>query len=271
MGITKHFDLGFHNIFLKTESNSYKNAKNSKDVDEKKKSFAKGFRTKKILKITITLVSSALTLYSFTLHNPSSISQKEPFKKITLDSKINNNAKNFSANKNKSSAYTSKDSSLSKAFNKDTLESNIVNNNYELESIPSDVESTRLFPPAFLALLALIGLGVIFGILSFSLYFLRRRSNPLYWQLSCWLLVALGILLRPFVVSGIDPLQTSIKGSIAAGIIALVVFPGLMRLLNRLKPEPGVIHVALPFGLGFFLDVAQVIAKTYVPIFTWLP
>lgn len=131
-------------------------------------------------------------------------------------------------------------------------------------------KSSEIFPPAVLAFIALIGMAMILGILSFTLHFLRRISNPLYWQLACWFLIALGILLRPFVVLGADPLQTSIKGALVSGILALAVFPGIMRLLNRLKPEPGLIHVSLPFALGFFLDVAQTLAKTYIPIFTWL-
>jgi len=125
-------------------------------------------------------------------------------------------------------------------------------------------------PTALLALTALAVLTVVIGLLSALMAFLRRLANPLYWQVACWFLMALGLLLRPLVVSGTDPLQTTVKGALVAGLVALGVFPGLMRVLNRLRPEPGLGHVALPFALGFFLDVAQLAAKTHVPALSWL-
>jgi len=121
-----------------------------------------------------------------------------------------------------------------------------------------------------LPLIALLGLGVGVGLLAAFLKVLRNLSNPLYWQIACWFLVAIGILLRPVFVGAADPLETTVKGALGAGCIALGIFPALMRLLNRLKPDPGLVHVAVPFGLGFFLDITQLLAKTYVPGLGWL-
>ena len=50
-----------------------------------------------------------------------------------------------------------------------------------------------------------------------------------------------------------------------AGVVAIVVLPSLMRWLNRLKPEPGLTHAAVPLSLGVLLDVAQLAAKSYFP------
>ena len=33
--------------------------------------------------------------------------------------------------------------------------------------------------------------------------------------------------------------------------------------------EPGLIHVALPLALGFFLDVSQFVALSYMPELDW--
>ena len=48
-------------------------------------------------------------------------------------------------------------------------------------------------------------------------------------------------------------------------VLALAVFPSAIRWLNRLKPDPGLEHVALPFALGFFLDLAKVAALHWIP------
>lgn len=101
------------------------------------------------------------------------------------------------------------------------------------------------------------GIAAILVILSSFLYALRKLDNPLYWQIACWFIVSLGILARPFVIFVIHkvPLEFSyniVHSILVATIVSLAVFPALMRYLNRIKPEPGLIHVALPFSLGFF-------------------
>jgi hypothetical protein len=49
-----------------------------------------------------------------------------------------------------------------------------------------------------------------------------------------------------------------------SAVLGLVLFPAAMRRLNRLRPRPGLEHVALPFGLGFFVDLAQVATVSWV-------
>ena len=114
------------------------------------------------------------------------------------------------------------------------------------------------------ALLLLLGMGALLGILAKLSHELRRSKNPLYWQLMCWFLVAIGILLRPFVLDRKD-LDIRLSAVAIAGVVAVIVLPLLMRWLNRVKPEPGLIHAALPLALGVFLDVTQLAAQSYVP------
>ena len=94
--------------------------------------------------------------------------------------------------------------------------------------------------------------------------FLRKRQNATYWEVSCWVLVTVGVVARQLVrpdhtvnLSGIDP------GLIlSSGIVSLAVLPPLMRWLGRVSPRPSLHHVAVPFSLGFFLDYAQVLVTT---------
>ncbi len=117
----------------------------------------------------------------------------------------------------------------------------------------------------FLVFTILAVLALVLAILASFLHLLRMNSNPLYWQIACWFFIAVGILVRPLVVSGADVMQATISGTLIAGFISLVVFPGLMRFLNKLKPEPGLSHIAAPLSLGFFLDVVQLLTMSYLP------
>jgi hypothetical protein len=81
------------------------------------------------------------------------------------------------------------------------------------------------------------------------------------WDIACWILLALGIFLR----QGLEfqPLSWRVErltvGSFAASVvISLAVFPMLMRSLNRRRPRAGLLHVAVPFAFGFFLNLASV-------------
>jgi uncharacterized membrane-anchored protein len=48
-------------------------------------------------------------------------------------------------------------------------------------------------------------------------------------------------------------------------LIALVVFPWVMRRITKFKPRPGLEVIALPFGFGFLLDLARFAAVSWVP------
>lgn len=115
----------------------------------------------------------------------------------------------------------------------------------------------------------LLGATVAVGGLSALVGLLRRLKNPLYWQLACWVLVVVGIAVRPVVVSASGlPTPGQLLVSIAVG---LAVLPGLMRWLNRVSPKPGLQHVAVPFSLGFFLDLTQVLAASFDVKLPWIP
>jgi len=115
----------------------------------------------------------------------------------------------------------------------------------------------------------LLGATVAVGALSALVGLLRRLKNPLYWQLACWMLVVVGIAVRPVVVSASGlPTPGQLLVSVAVG---LAVLPGLMRWLNRVSPRPGLQHVAVPFSLGFFLDLTQVLAASFNVKLPWIP
>jgi hypothetical protein len=62
-----------------------------------------------------------------------------------------------------------------------------------------------------------------------------------------------------------SPVEADLRSLLLSGVLALAVFPAAMRRLNRLQPQPGLEHVALPFSLGFFLDLAQVTVLRWIP------
>ena len=132
-------------------------------------------------------------------------------------------------------------------------------------SLPLNAESPIPLLKAVLALSLLVGIGAVLGILATLSHALRKLKNPLYWQLMSWFLVAIGIILRPFVLGREDWDILRLPTVAVAGVVAIVVLPSLMRWLNRLKPEPGLTHAAVPLSLGVLLDVAQLAAKSYFP------
>jgi len=81
------------------------------------------------------------------------------------------------------------------------------------------------------------------------------------WDITCWILLALGIFLR----QGLEIQSLSWRaehlsaGSFTASlVISFALFPMLMRRLNRRRPRPGLLHVTIPFAFGFFLNLASV-------------
>jgi hypothetical protein len=163
------------------------------------------------------------------------------------------------------------------------------------------VPASRKSPVLWLVLGA-VGAIVGVGLLALLTATLRRFENPLPWQLVCWTLLTFGILARHLLVPGVAPpervlAETStapsspadshaaqpgagpvigesrsdfggpfdVRSLLLSAALGLAIFPYTMRRLNQLRPQPGLEHVALPFGLGFFLDLAQVTALHWVP------
>jgi uncharacterized membrane protein YhaH (DUF805 family) len=140
-------------------------------------------------------------------------------------------------------------------------------------SRPSTPGDPGLAPASLNAVGIVLGIlfaaAVVLGSLSVFIRFLRRRRNPLYWQLACWVLVVVGIVVRQLVAAQLGvPSLSQVLVSIAVGV---AVLPALMRWLNRVSPKPGVQHAAVPFSLGFFLDLAQVLTSSYVVKLPWIP
>jgi len=51
---------------------------------------------------------------------------------------------------------------------------------------------------------------------------------------------------------------------IASFIIGLALFPPIMRFFNKKDKKPGIEHVILAFGIGFFIDLAS--GKIIAPV-----
>jgi hypothetical protein len=88
------------------------------------------------------------------------------------------------------------------------------------------------------------------------------------WEVCTWLLLACGIFLRQglevtSLTWHIDKL--SLPRFFAAVAISFALVPSLTRWINRKRPDPGLEQVALPFTLGFFLDIAAVAAVRLLP------
>ncbi len=118
------------------------------------------------------------------------------------------------------------------------------------------------------AALVLLGGAVLLGALASLVHFLRGRRNPLYWELACWILVVLGIVVRPLVAS--QSVSLGLGALFTSAAIGVAVLPSLMRWLNRVSRRPGLQHVAVPFSLGFFIDLTQVLTSRYVVRLPWL-
>lgn len=123
--------------------------------------------------------------------------------------------------------------------------------------------------PIAAATLLLMGGVLVLGAMATLLHFLRRQRNRLYWELACWVLVVIGIIVRQMVANGSPKM---LLGAFAvSAVVGLAIQPGLMRWLNKITKEPGLQHVAVPFSLGFFVDLAQVLTSHYVVHLPWMP
>ena len=84
-----------------------------------------------------------------------------------------------------------------------------------------------------------------------------RTTEDLVWDVLCWLSLGVGVLSRQAVVISSGGLNFDLsritRGSlIASGCIALAAFGPFMRWLNKKKTNRGLLHIALPYGFGFF-------------------
>lgn len=113
-------------------------------------------------------------------------------------------------------------------------------------------------------LLILFGGALLIIVVASLLHFLRQRSSRLFWEVACWALVVIGIMVRQMVADNSPAL--GMGELIASAVVGLVILPALMRHLNKISSRPGLQHVAVPFSLGFFVDLAQVLAANYVPL-----
>ena len=126
---------------------------------------------------------------------------------------------------------------------------------------------------ASVTVVSLVALMILFGALATLMAFLRSRKNPTYWQVACWILLAVGILARQLFSQNhrLDLSGFSVSLALSSAVVSFAVLPLLMRWLNRASPGPNLLQLALPFSLGFFLDYAQVLASTYIVHLPWIP
>jgi hypothetical protein len=108
--------------------------------------------------------------------------------------------------------------------------------------------SVFLTPPAMWALTVFIN------------WLKPRHAIP--YQVACWTILALGILVRQYLLPGPPHGPSALWGSAA---VALAVFPPAARVLRARGDRPGLEQVALPFSLGFFLNWAYVAAAHWIP------
>lgn len=114
----------------------------------------------------------------------------------------------------------------------------------------------------------LLGGGMLLVVIASLVHFLRQYANPLYWEIACWTLVVIGIIVRQMAANGTSDMS---MGELAvSAVVGLAILPALMRWLNKISRQPGLQHVAVPFSLGFFVDLAQVLTSHYVVPLPWI-
>jgi hypothetical protein len=123
--------------------------------------------------------------------------------------------------------------------------------------------------PVWQFAIILLGGACVLGVLAWLLHFLRGRRNRLYWHLACWVLVVVGIVVRQMVANSSSTMALGVL--LVSAVVGVAILPGLMRWLNKISKEPGLQHVAVPFSLGFFVDLAQVLASHYIVRLPWIP
>ncbi len=123
--------------------------------------------------------------------------------------------------------------------------------------------------PVWQFAIVLLGGACVLGVLAWLLHFLRGRRNRLYWHLACWVLVVVGIVIRQMVANGSSAM--AVGALLVSAVVGVAILPGLMRWLNKISNQPGLQHVAVPFSLGFFVDLAQVLTSHYIVRLPWIP
>jgi ABC-type amino acid transport system permease subunit len=103
---------------------------------------------------------------------------------------------------------------------------------------------------------------------------LGGKKSTLPWEIAAWLLLAGGIFSR----QGLDfprlvwKLSNVSSGALVASlVVALAVFPMMMRWLNRRRRRAGFEHITAPFAFGFFVDLAVLAAAKIPATFTTHP
>jgi len=100
------------------------------------------------------------------------------------------------------------------------------------------------------------------------------RKRSLYAAAS-YILLSLGLFSRQITdFPNVDIKFANIRWPVllASFIIGLALFPPMMRYLNKKNTKPGMEHVVLAFGLGFFVDLAsgKIIAPAWNSITAFL-
>jgi len=119
----------------------------------------------------------------------------------------------------------------------------------------------------------LLAVGVVTLVLA-ALWLLRRwhaRKQRLLLELAAWVFVGLGIFFRQNI--DIPTLSWTFGrfdlGALSASlVISLAVFPGFMRRFMRKPRAESIALVTVPFGFGFFLDLAVLGTIWIVPKIT---
>ena len=130
-------------------------------------------------------------------------------------------------------------------------------------------EPPGISPIPLFGIILLFGGAIALVLAATILYFLRRLQNPTYWESACWILLVLGIFARQ-LTSARDEFQFSMGALAVSAVVGLAILPGTMRWLNRIPRRPGLAHVAVPFSLGFFVDLGQVLTTKYLVQLPWL-
>ncbi len=94
-----------------------------------------------------------------------------------------------------------------------------------------------------------------------------KSAKDLAWDIVCWLILTGGIFSRQALVFGnngigFDGTRITLSAFFASLCVGLALFALFMRWINRRKPQRGLLHVAVPYGFGFFA-VTMVKGGTY--------
>lgn len=132
-----------------------------------------------------------------------------------------------------------------------------------IPGLPSDLQVNLFIGFIFLLPLLLVAL-----IASDKIKEWRKRYRRLPLELTSWFFLTSGIFARQNL--DLADLSLSLKhfsgGAFAAScVISLAVFPWAMRKITKMRPNPGLEVLAIPFSLGFFLDLVRLGTVHWMP------